>query len=74
MWSMFLADEAPSPILPETNEVLWSSVGGFLLLLVCALLVLATWVLVRYIRRTRSIAEDALRQATQHRSETVTPS
>lgn len=65
MWSVPLGDEAPGPILPETNEILWSSLGGFLLLLVFALLILATWVLVRYIRRTRSIAEEALRQATQ---------
>jgi cytochrome c-type biogenesis protein CcmH/NrfF len=73
MWSMSLGDEAPGPILPETNEVFWSSLVGFFLLLVLVLLVLATWVLVRYIRRTRSIAEEALGQATQRRSETGIP-
>lgn len=65
--SMFLAEEAPNPILPEANEVIWGGVPGVLVL---ALMVVVIWALVHHVRRTRSIAEEALRQAAQHHSET----
>lgn len=58
--------EAPQPILPETNEAAWN-LGGLLPIAVAILLVIA---LVTYVRRTRRIAEQAAEDAAAARSAT----
>lgn len=49
---------AESPILPETNEVLWVVVSAFALMIP----VIVAAVLIRYIVTARRIAEAAARQ------------
>lgn len=57
---MIVSQQAPDPLLRQTDGVMWGSV--IVLVVVAALVVIAIWVLVRYVRRTRSIAEEALRK------------
>jgi flagellar biosynthesis/type III secretory pathway M-ring protein FliF/YscJ len=56
-----LAQEAPDPILPETNDFMWSSLVMFLL--VALIIIVAVFRLVRYVRETRRTAEEALERA-----------
>lgn len=59
---VLVAQRSPSPpILPDTNEALWGSILG--LVVVAAVVLVAIWFLLRYIRETRAMAEKALRQS-----------
>ncbi len=51
--------DAPQPILPETNDTVWTLTT----LLAIAIPVLLVVALVTYVRRTRGIADQAARDA-----------
>lgn len=56
---MRAAEEAPSPILPATNEIIWSGVPLLVILLLAAVAIGT----VVYVLRTRRVAEEALDRA-----------
>lgn len=64
---MIVSQQAPDPLLRETDGVMWGSV--IVLVVLAALAVIAIWVLVRYVRRTRTIAEEALQKAGDREAE-----
>lgn len=58
---MPFAEQAPEPILDPANQVRWGNVVG--LLIIAAVLLIGTWILIRYVRESRAIAEKALQQS-----------
>lgn len=57
--AVLAGEEAPSPIQPGTNEIVWNSVGLFVIVLLSTLVIGS----VIYVLRTRRAAQEALERA-----------
>jgi uncharacterized membrane protein AbrB (regulator of aidB expression) len=67
LWFVLAQTEAPSPLLPETNEVVWSSIA--VLLPILAVMAVVAWILWRCAQATRRTADQAPEAMNELRSE-----